>query len=330
MGPRHGGPPGRALRGRHGGHGLREPPRAPALPGGGHHAARGGRGREAHGGRAAGVLLPRQEQHQQVPDREGDGGGGEHLRALQPEHGLELPVLPEPHAVLPRIMVSRTCGPAPGGTHTNVTHAPGYFWLSTSPSKMYATQLHCYICQKAPQGRNLKNRDGTATAAANRIKECAGREPRKLRGRAGAVLPTRRSHDLALLEADGGEAPGEFGHVPAELGDLRPVLALQGLPEVLELLPLGLAVHRWAIVTARSRKSATFSKSASWKPREVRAGVPMRMPPGTRALVSPGTVFLFTAMCAISMMRSARAPSTPLGRRSIRQRWLLVPPETSS
>lgn len=43
-------------------------------------------------------------------------------------------------------------------------------------------------------------------------------------------------------------------------------------------------------------KSATFSKSASLKPRVVSAGVPMRMPPGTMADLSPGTEFLFSVI----------------------------------
>ena len=40
--------------------------------------------------------------------------------------------------------------------------------------------------------------------------------------------------------------------------------------------------------------------SASTKPRVVSAGVPMRTPPGTSALLSPATLFLFSVMCARS------------------------------
>ena len=56
----------------------------------------------------------------------------------------------------------------------------------------------------------------------------------------------------------------------------------------------------WAIWMPRCRKSATCTKSASRKPRVVRAGVPTRMPPGTTALWSPGTLFLFRVMWARS------------------------------
>lgn len=43
-----------------------------------------------------------------------------------------------------------------------------------------------------------------------------------------------------------------------------------------------------------SMKSATFSKSGVLNWRDVRAGAPMRRPPGWRALLSPGQVFLLT------------------------------------
>mmetsp|Transcript_17496 Transcript_17496/g.43177 ORF Transcript_17496/g.43177 Transcript_17496/m.43177 type:complete len:254 (-) Transcript_17496:828-1589(-) len=83
----------------------------------------------------------------------------------------------------------------------------------------------------------------------------------------------------------------------------------------------------WMPFTTRS---ATFSKSASTKPRVVSAGVPRRRPPGTMADTSPGTVFLLQAMCASSSTRSTRAPSMSIPRRSHSTRWLSVPPDTSS
>lgn len=46
----------------------------------------------------------------------------------------------------------------------------------------------------------------------------------------------------------------------------------------------------WVIFTPSCMKSATNMKSFSVKPLVVRAGVPMRMPPGTIALLSPITV----------------------------------------
>eukprot|EP00955_Chlamydomonas_euryale_P014022 151325-Chlamydomonas_euryale.AAC.1 len=59
--------------------------------------------------------------------------------------------------------------------------------------------------------------------------------------------------------------------------------------------------------TTRCRKSPTWTKSASLKPRVVSAGVPMRMPPGVIALLSPGTEFCTHAcgggcMCACESM----------------------------
>ena len=60
-----------------------------------------------------------------------------------------------------------------------------------------------------------------------------------------------------------------------------------------------------------------------------RAGVPTRMPPGMNADLSPGTVFLLSAISASSSTASTRAPSIPAGLRSTSSRWLSVPPETS-
>lgn len=98
-------------------------------------------------------------------------------------------------------------------------------------------------------------------------------------------------------------------------------------------------------------KSATLMKSCSWNPRVVRAGDPMRIPPGRTALLSPaqnsekkpkmwhslllwkrqfkwrtklqyhgcklpGTEFLFRVIDAKSRTFSARAPSAPCERTS--------------
>mmetsp|Transcript_43101 Transcript_43101/g.105384 ORF Transcript_43101/g.105384 Transcript_43101/m.105384 type:complete len:227 (-) Transcript_43101:762-1442(-) len=84
------------------------------------------------------------------------------------------------------------------------------------------------------------------------------------------------------------------------------------------------------MVMARSMKTAIRSKSFSTRPRVVMAGAPTRRPWGTSALLSPGTVFLLQCRLASSMMRSALAPSTPLGLRSTSTKWLSVPPETST
>lgn len=58
--------------------------------------------------------------------------------------------------------------------------------------------------------------------------------------------------------------------------------------------------------------------------------LPSLRPPGVRALLSPGQVFLLAVIDTSSSTLSARAPSMPLGRRSTRTRWLSVPPEIFS
>jgi hypothetical protein len=57
-----------------------------------------------------------------------------------------------------------------------------------------------------------------------------------------------------------------------------------------------------------TRKSATTTKSFSTRPREVRAGVPSRTPPGVKADVSPYTEFLFTVTAARSAAFSTLEP----------------------
>jgi len=64
-------------------------------------------------------------------------------------------------------------------------------------------------------------------------------------------------------------------------------------------------------------------------PRVVTAGVPMRRPEAMYGLrVSKGTVFLLTVMPARPSQRSAFLPEMKSAPRSIRKRWLSVPPET--
>lgn len=58
--------------------------------------------------------------------------------------------------------------------------------------------------------------------------------------------------------------------------------------------------------------------------------LPSLRPPGVRALLSPGQVFLLAVIDTSSRTLSARAPSMPWGRRSTRTRWLSVPPEIFS
>lgn len=61
-------------------------------------------------------------------------------------------------------------------------------------------------------------------------------------------------------------------------------------------------------------KSATRKKSFSLKSLEVRAGEPIRMPLGFMADLSPGQVFLLTAMEISSRTFSALPPFKPTER----------------
>jgi hypothetical protein len=71
------------------------------------------------------------------------------------------------------------------------------------------------------------------------------------------------------------------------------------------------------------------SISASFIPRVVTAGVPMRMPEAIAGLFgSYGIVFLFTVMPTTSSAFSATFPVSPSGRTSTSMRWLSVPPDT--
>jgi hypothetical protein len=56
--------------------------------------------------------------------------------------------------------------------------------------------------------------------------------------------------------------------------------------------------------------------SFSLKPLVVKAGVPNRIPPGLKADLSPGTVFLLQAIDISSSTFSARDPLSPLGLKS--------------
>lgn len=73
------------------------------------------------------------------------------------------------------------------------------------------------------------------------------------------------------------------------------VLLSSAAAKSLRSLPLVAWTVR-AILTRRSSNSATRSKSASTKEREVSAGVPRRTPPGLSAETSPATEFLLTVM----------------------------------
>ena len=70
--------------------------------------------------------------------------------------------------------------------------------------------------------------------------------------------------------------------------------------------------------------------SASLKPRRVHAGVPTRIPEvinGERG--SPGTVFLLTVMNALPKAASASLPVISKPMKSIKNKWLWVPPATT-
>ncbi len=76
-------------------------------------------------------------------------------------------------------------------------------------------------------------------------------------------------------------------------------------------------------------KWATCFASASLKPRVVIAGEPSRMPLVTNGFSgSFGIAFLLTVMCAQPSAASASLPVMFLARRSTRNMWLSVRPET--
>ena len=54
--------------------------------------------------------------------------------------------------------------------------------------------------------------------------------------------------------------------------------------------------------------------------------LPSLSPPGLRALLSPGQVFLLTVMLESSQTLSTLEPSIPRGLKSHNSRWLSVPP----
>jgi hypothetical protein len=65
-----------------------------------------------------------------------------------------------------------------------------------------------------------------------------------------------------------------------------------------------------------------WGSPASFRPREVMAGVPMRTPPGVSADTSPTTAFLLRVMWQRSQAFSTLLPVRPSGRRSHSTRWL--------
>ena len=58
-------------------------------------------------------------------------------------------------------------------------------------------------------------------------------------------------------------------------------------------------------------KSATCSKSDTVNPLDVNAGDPSLIPPGLKAFLSPGTVFLLAVIEHMSSTWSTRFPSIP-------------------
>lgn len=71
--------------------------------------------------------------------------------------------------------------------------------------------------------------------------------------------------------------------------------------------------------TQLEHKQSRSMKHLPVNPRDVRAGAPIRMPPGVSALLSPGTVFLLVAMFTTSSISSTRAPSICCRGRQARQ-----------
>ena len=77
-------------------------------------------------------------------------------------------------------------------------------------------------------------------------------------------------------------------YVPCEILRVRAMVSTHDVLTPIEKLAIE--------AVGKSRAAPTFSMSASFMPRVVRAGVPKRTPPGFSALTSPGTVFLLTLM----------------------------------
>ena len=83
-----------------------------------------------------------------------------------------------------------------------------------------------------------------------------------------------------------------------------------------------------AIFQAWSIKPTMFLICSGWTPLVLNGGVPNLIPDGFMALLSPGTVFLFTEMPTSSRISSALEPLNFLDLRSTKTIWLSVPPVT--
>lgn len=94
------------------------------------------------------------------------------------------------------------------------------------------------------------------------------------------------------------------------------------------LVPFAVLLIAFVISVALSINFIICKKSPYLQPRVVMAGLPILIPEGMRALLSPGTVFLLIAIEISFMTASILPPSTPLLRMSVTKRWLSVPPET--
>ena len=78
-------------------------------------------------------------------------------------------------------------------------------------------------------------------------------------------------------------------------------------------------------------QAASGGMCSSVRPRVVIAGVPRRMPDGSKGLRwSNGTELKFSSMPARSRALAAGLPAIPLAVRSTSSRWLSVPPDTRS
>lgn len=95
------------------------------------------------------------------------------------------------------------------------------------------------------------------------------------------------------------------------------------------LVPLAFLLIALTISTYRSTNFIISTKSASLAPRVVMAGAPILIPDGTKALLSPGTVFLLIVREISFAKASNRPPSVFLELRSTVKRWLSVPPDTT-
>jgi hypothetical protein len=109
---------------------------------------------------------------------------------------------------------------------------------------------------------------------------------------------------------------------------LSPKLAWTVSLKSFSLVPGAFLLNYLAISVALSINFMIWMKSCYLHPLVVIAGLPILIPEGIRALLSPGTVFLLIETDISLVTAYILPPSIPLLLISVTKRWLSVPPET--